>query len=91
MPQFPDFDYYFQVDIMELDPSVINLSGIFLGLFVVFVPWMYYKYFAHRGYLFMIAISHIFYVFADAVNILLASRYNLRLGIPDLFLYIISG
>lgn len=55
------------------------------------IPFLYHKFFAHRNYVIMFAISQIVYVGAESINFLLATRYNLQLGIPDLVLYFMGG
>ena len=55
------------------------------------IPFIYQKYFMHRNYVIMFAISQCVYVMAESVNLLLATRYNLELGIPDLALFYLGG
>ena len=39
----------------------------------------------------MFAIAQFTYIFGESVNLLLASRYNQKLGLPDLLLFFLGG
>ena len=91
MPGFYEFDYYFALDVLKIPLVTVNLLPLYFGWMSVLIPSLYQKYFIHRNWVSMFATAQVIYVVAESLNLLQATRYNLRLGIPDIILFMLGG
>ena len=91
MPQFFDFDYYFALDVLKIPLATVNLQSLYVGWLVVLIPFLYQKFFINKNYSVMFAIAQFTYIIGESINLFLASRHNLDLGIPDLVLFFLGG
>jgi len=55
------------------------------------MPFIFQKYLLKKNYVVLYFIAHAILFVSELINLLLASRYNLKLGIPDIVLYLIGG
>jgi hypothetical protein len=89
MPSFPDFEYFFAVDVLELSIFAINISTVLgcIGIFVL--PLVFQKYLIDKEYRVSFFLSQTCYISAVVINLCLALDVNKN--VPTLLLYVISG
>ena len=89
MPSFPDFEYFFAVDVLGLSIFAINMSTVIgcIGIFIL--PLVFQKYLIDKEYRVSFFLSQFCYVFSVTINLCLALKVNKR--VPTLLLYILSG
>lgn len=91
MPLFREFDYFFYLNVVKLDLNLINMQQVYTGWISILIPLFYQKFLIKKNYIVMFTIGQIAYVFADSFNLLLSSRLNLTIGIPDIVLFMLGG
>lgn len=74
-----------------MEVHTINLAQLFTGWMVVLIPMLYQVYFINHNYIYMFVVAQAFYVISDGLCIFLSTRFNLKLGIPDILLFYLSG
>lgn len=91
MPTFPDFDYFFAIDVLHISKFTLSLSSIFGCIFVFIWPSLYQKYFKDKEYSSMFYMAQIMFVLQAALFTCVALRLNLIIGVPDIVAYLILG
>ena len=91
MPAFPDFDYFFAIDILKISKFTLSLSGIIGCVFTLLWPSIYQKFLRDSEYSNMFCISQVLYIVQAALFMCMALRLNLIIGFPDMAAYLIFG
>ena len=67
------------------------MQNIYTGWITILFPIVYNKLFAGKDYVKIYFWAQAIFVFSECTNLFLATRYNQKLGIPDIVLYYIGG
>jgi hypothetical protein len=91
MPTFMDFSYSFALNVQGISKFTIGLAPVFSGFTGAICPFLFNKYLIKKEAAFNIMISQVMVIFASFSCILISTRFNLKLGIPDTFLYLFGS
>jgi hypothetical protein len=91
VPHFGDFMYYFKTEVLgfsQMTYSLITLIGACTLLLGVI---MYHKFFSHLETRYLYTISIAISMIATMFDIILILRWNLKVGIPDIWWVMLSS
>ena len=75
MPSFDQFDYYFAIEELKIEPEVIAYMAIWTGFFVLAMPVVYLMLCKDTEYYCMFTISQIIFIIAYIGKMCLAHRW----------------
>jgi len=90
MPTFHDFEYYFALDVLGLAKSTLSFVPMFASVFIILNPILYVKVYSKMEYRSLFLLAQIITIVSCAFSLLLISRWNLKVGIPDIVLYMVT-
>ena len=91
MPDFADFTYYFALDVLGITKFTIGMSTLISGAAVILGPIAYQKFCRNTQFPKLFFWSQIINVAQAVLMLLLALRLNSSIGLPDLFVYLLTG
>merc|ERR1712100_961650 len=91
MPSFTEFDYFYAIDVLEIEPSWIALQYIWIGVCIVFTPILYVGKFRNTEYSSLFLFTQCLYVYSFIGKLLLASGCTQAIGLPNFPVYFFTG
>jgi hypothetical protein len=91
MPSFMDFTYSFALNVQKISKFTIGIAPVMTGLSGVMITFLFNKYLLKKEIASNVMISQVMVIISSFSCILISTRYNLTIGIPDTFLYLIGS
>lgn len=84
-PSYSDILFYFYTNELKFSPNLMGRLKLVYGIASVFGIWTYNKYLRNIGFKKIIWCTTFLSIGFNMLTIILVSRFNIKLGIPDFF------
>lgn len=88
VPSFGSFGYYFMLDVVGLSKFTYSMLTVLACICLLFGTLMYNRCFRNTEYRKLILIDALISIFFAPLTFIFVCRWNLELGIPDMFFVI---
>lgn len=91
VPHFGDFMYYFKTEVLGFSQMTYSLITLIGACSLLFGVILYHKFFSHLETRSLYKVSIAIHMIATLFDLILVLRWNLKVGIPDIWWIIFSS